>query len=257
MIQWFQTFFKKEPEQIEEPSSPWDNFTFKIIHEIKYNRSPLTLYLDNDENPYASLILELDAQKQILVLDELFPQEGNMKVRSGQNIAIACRSNGISVKFDCRIKKVIDHHGIKGLLVEFPEDLDYMQRRETFRCKVPHAYPLIAQFILPNQPNFRATIEDISLTGMRLKVPHNITEHLSPRKQVDNCKIVQPNDQIIHCHFKICYYEYKPEYHGTLIGCEFKMLPPVEQREVNKLVTHLQRLERGRTSRAAPEPEQD
>ena len=56
MFQWLQSFWPKSNHPMAH--SPWDQFTFKLIHQIKYNRTPLKISFKDHPESFARAILD-------------------------------------------------------------------------------------------------------------------------------------------------------------------------------------------------------
>lgn len=234
MFKWF----KRKP-YLEINQTPWEDTTFKILHELKYNRSPLNIFFPDDPQAYASFILEIDAKKQQLILDELFPQEGNQKANAGSKVVIRSRSQGVHVNFECDVVRRFNRHGLTGIVLSFPKGLDYMQRRDAFRVTPPESYPLNCEFKVQDL-SLTSKVLDISLTGMRLCL--KATEKLALKSHyIKQAQILLPDESNIRVEFKVCHYD-STEQDSWVLGCEFKQISAQDQHKINHCVTDLQRL---------------
>lgn len=241
MFKWLRNTFKGK-QLLEVATSAWEDTTFKILHELKYNRSPLTLMIPGEKQLYATFILDIDPKKQIMVLDELFPQEGNQLAKQGSTVTIKGRHQGVHVNFECAVEGTISKHGLDGLLIHFPTGLEYMQRRDAFRVCPPGKHAYKCHFELEAKERVEASVEDISLTGMRMTIEDNIVAALKPKMTVLDAEIVLPSHETIKTGLKLCHISYNPDDDVTVLGCEFKCSSADSQRQINHCVTDLQRL---------------
>ncbi len=244
MLQWLSSLLKRSND-VAPPI--WENFTVTILNEIYDHRNPLTITSKDSDQTYTTIILKVDETKGLLTFDELFPHESSDTFEPGKTIQVQCKNRGIKITFDCIITKLTQSHGVNGLVAQFPDSLEYQQRRDSFRVIPPENIKLKSRFRVPNQPSFQATVDDLSLTGMRLTVPQNIVQHLKPNMLIEHSEIVLSTKKSVSCSFKICHLAYKPDQRGTVLGCEFNDLNSNDRLSINRAVTDFQRIVRDKS----------
>ncbi|HET9843641.1 MAG TPA: flagellar regulator YcgR PilZN domain-containing protein, partial [Gammaproteobacteria bacterium] len=93
---------------------------------IKYRRAPLCIRSKDSNITYASLILDIDPVRKIILLEEFFSKQGLHVFKPKQTIVVSTRYNGQHVNFECVIQKKMRHHGLQGLVVQWPDKIAYL-----------------------------------------------------------------------------------------------------------------------------------
>lgn len=240
MFQWLQSFWSKPT--LQNHLSPWDQFTFKLIHQIKYNRTPLKVTFQDHPESFASAILAIDADQQIMLLDPLFPSTGNDLIKVGKSIDIQCVSHGIHIGFSCPIIRQKMRQDLSGFCVKFPEVIDYQQKRDAYRVRVPEDYDLDVSFALPNELVI-AKVLDLSMTGMQLKLDRPLAYHLDEHNIIQEARMIRPNSPHMAFDFKVVHQQCDEGENSAILGCEFYNLAKSEQAWLNQIVVSLQRIQ--------------
>ncbi len=229
------------PSKEAPQDSVWKKFTRKVMYELLSSRAPLTLSLESTTEQYASLILEVFDDKEVVLLDEPFPRGALNLLKENDKLFISCKSQGVVVNFDAHIVQILDSD-VKGIAIAYPKELDYIQRRESFRVMIPRSHPTQFSFILSQVGQLKANVMDVSLTGMRLLVPHNLDKHIKDGQLIQNGRLAIHEQSQVSCQVRVCHHKYIPSRRGTIIGCEFSGLSAEQQQQMNQSVMNLQRL---------------
>ena len=68
-------------------------------------RCPVFVFVEGDDERYATTLLELDADANALIADELNPRRGNANVRRGAKLRVAARLEGVDMRFSTRVRQ--------------------------------------------------------------------------------------------------------------------------------------------------------
>ncbi len=217
-------FFKKKPLPIKQ--APIVNNTrlySKILTTLKNDRSPLSIKFEQHPQTFISMILDIDANHQFFIIDEINSDEGHQLACLGEPFIITARDNGIVIFFQ---SKVIDYGTIDGMSfyrLSFPQHIEHLQRRATARYIVPHELNISADFLIPKYGRVRANVVDISLSGVRLSFPRNVKRIFDSFIKIEHCRIATPflPSQEFSLEIKNCRYEINNQ--RTIIGCQFSI----------------------------------
>lgn len=110
-----------------------------ILRDVHQHVRVLDVQLEPDSPVYTSSVIRLDPDAQRLFLDELNPQLGHWEIVDDhhQELHIRASLRGASIQFSAPLKEVLFEDGIALYACAYPDELSYLQRRETFRVYLP------------------------------------------------------------------------------------------------------------------------
>lgn len=149
-----------------------------LLQRVIEERASLSIVLPGIDMPFDSLLLSVDPALDALVIDELNPISGHRRVAPNLLLRIGTRLDGVELRFRTRVAAIDRDSNIAAYLLDFPGELDYRERRNAYRVKIPVAAPLSWTVLAGSD---RATpvalqVEDLSLggIGLRLRQPHKV-----------------------------------------------------------------------------------
>ncbi len=244
-FKWLSRFYrKKKPMQSLVQEQVQNQVNDEILYDLKNSRSPLSITFLDVKDPFVSILLDIDVNRQFLVIDEINASLGHRLACKGEVFTVSATHKGVPLLFHT---KVMDHSQINGISfyrVPFPRTIDYMQRRITSRFAVPFDVNLIADFLLPKKPLIRASIIDISLTGIRISIPHNVKSIVDSLHKIEYCRILSPFFPAHAFSLEVKFVQYIQGKQKTVVGCQFAQLDNVGLKFLSQLVTRLQPLTR-------------
>jgi c-di-GMP-binding flagellar brake protein YcgR len=245
-FKWLSRFYRKKGKTnnmlVQEQAH--NQIQEDILYDLKNSRTPLSITFLDIKDPFVSLLLDIDVNRQFLVLDEINSPLGHRLACQGEFFTISASHQGVPLMFH---SKVMDHSQINGISfyrLPYPRSMDYMQRRITSRFTVPFDVSLIADFLLPKKPLIRATIVDISLTGIRISIPHNVKGILDSLNKIEFCRILSPFFPAHTFSLEIKFVQYIQGKQKTIVGCQFAQMDNIGLKFLSQLVTRLQPLKR-------------
>jgi c-di-GMP-binding flagellar brake protein YcgR len=139
-------FTKGEIDQTQEDHddlSPFENPNFitdpdKIINllsEIETS-SPLCTIQLNDTTDYNSSILGIKTDKNLIILDELIPKEGNAELQNCKSLKLSTFHKGIHLSFTLTGIEMGYSRGITYYKAALPDRIFYPQRRRSPRIEI-------------------------------------------------------------------------------------------------------------------------
>lgn len=141
----------------------------QVLDKIVRGREPLAIIPGDQSEPFTSLLLQVDRDRDELVIDDLNPERGNARIADGHPFFCMGRADGVYVGFQTHFLSAIEWEGYGALRVAFPTAVYYLQRRGNFR--VPADTEAIGDVEIERRGARMIVGEckDISSSGMRLQ----------------------------------------------------------------------------------------
>ncbi len=211
----------------------------KILNSLKKERIPLSIQFEHGSESFISMVLDVDANHQFIIIDEFNSPEAHHLACQGRPFIITAKESGIFIFFQSRVLDFGTIDGISFYRLAFPSHIEYMQRRASSRMQIPSDIAMSADFLVPGQGIVRAHITDISLTGMCLNLPRNVKSIFDKFSKIEHCRIVSPFMPAQEFTLDIKYCGYESGKQKTVLGCQFHQLDNVGLKFLSTLVMHL------------------
>ena len=189
---------------------------------------------------YQSLILEVDPQSRSVLIDELFPADGQ-SVMPGEPVEIVSQNKGMPMRFSSEIMALEMVDGVPAYRIDLPQKVQANQRRKFFRVMVPDEMEISARVDIGDQTPL-CKINNLSSSGISLKVNRDVTPHLKANRTIEGLRIQLPDHDVVNCDLEVRSYEYRklPTRH-TLIGGRLLRVSGSAQKKLDKILAQLQR----------------
>ena len=138
-------------------------------------RCPVFAFVEGDDERYGTMLLELDADANALIADELNPRRGNANVRRGAKLRVAARLEGVEMRFATSVRAIDADADVSAYMLEIPAELDHREQRAVHRTR---AFAIAAELRDPEGPPVEGRVLDVSIAGIRIAVkkPHRVRE---------------------------------------------------------------------------------
>jgi c-di-GMP-binding flagellar brake protein YcgR len=138
-------------------------------------RCPVFVFVEGDDERYATVLLEIDAAAGVLIADELNPRRGNTRMRRGAKLKVSSRLDGVEMRFRTTVRAIDNDSDAAAYMLEVPTALDHREQRAVLRTRTS---AVAAELRDPDNAPIRARVLDLSIGGMRLAVrsPHPLRE---------------------------------------------------------------------------------
>lgn len=241
---WFKTRKQKNElpneNQSQQSHQAQSIYIDKILQSLVESRAMLTIHFQDTLDTYASMILDIDKNKQYIILDEIAPAEGHYKAIQGVPFTVSSREHGIFISFKTSLKRHVDDQNLSFYYLTYPTDINYKQRRKAYRVPAWQENNIRADIYLPDQPRIAARIADISVSGARLLIRHNITNAIDGLKYIDQCLIISPFMKPTSFSLEIKNSYYDLAHKSTVLCCQFLDVSADKQLYLIELVGKLQ-----------------
>lgn len=149
-----------------------------LLQRVVDERAPLSIVLPGVDMPFDSLLLSVDSSLDALVIDELNPISGHRRMQPNLLLRIGTRLDGVELRFRTRVAAIDRDSNISAYLLDFPTELDYRERRNNYRVKIPPTAPLTWEVPVRGNPARTTMLKvvDLSLGGIGLapRHPHSV-----------------------------------------------------------------------------------
>lgn len=216
-----------------------------VLRTIMQQNSLVTLHFNNCSDFILTSILDIDAKRGELVMDCGRDPRLNRQLLEEENLICTTAHDEVKVKFACRRIRKTRSNRRDAFILQLPNALLRLQRRENFRVPTPLAKPLRCAIKLPSGDE-TATAElillDISCGGIAVIDQHPRIS-LEPGEIYSDCRLDLPGVGTIT--FSMCV---RDSFSCTLkngltcmrAGCEFVSIPQNTLILVQRYITKLQ-----------------
>lgn len=131
-------------------------------------RCPVFVFIEGDDERYATVLLEIDASARALIVDELLPKHGHKQMRRGAKLRLSSRLDGVEVRFRSAVRAVDSDSQVAAYMLDLPDALDYREQRSSRRTRT---FEVTAELRDDDGAPVSARVLDLSIEGIRLCVP--------------------------------------------------------------------------------------
>lgn len=206
----------------QEGSSPTNNVPeqYLPLAELQNQRQLLEVKITGASRVYQSMILAIDAERGLLWLDDLFPQQ--LLLDAGDEITLRHHRNGEQLVIRAPVVAMGSTYDASGFAITLPEFVYYMPRRSSPRYIIGHQSPLSVKIRTLGQEPSYGTLQDISTGGLRLIVAGNMLPYLRHGALLPMCEVDISDELQIRCRARICAFRIgRSPYRHTQISVEF------------------------------------
>jgi len=206
----------------QEGAPPLNNVPeqYLPLADLQNQRQLLEVKITGASRVYQSMILAIDAERGLLWLDDLFPQQLLLDV--GDEITLRHHRNGEQLVIRAPIVAMGSTYDASGFAITLPEFVYYMPRRSSPRYIIGHQSPLSVKIRTLGQEPSYGTLQDISTGGLRLIVAGNMLPYLRHGALLPMCEVDISDELQIRCRARICAFRIgRSPYRHTQISIEF------------------------------------
>ncbi|MEX1057201.1 MAG: flagellar regulator YcgR PilZN domain-containing protein [Natronospirillum sp.] len=229
---------QSEGEFIKAPSE-----INRLLNKVKEKLSPVTIRLPGVSRSLTSYVLEVNAKKRFMVIDEILPKIDNRIMQEGRSFTIETYYDGCRLRAkDLQARLIKNSDNTTTYQVPFPAEVHYMQRRASYRAQVRRTLEINTRTMDINRKVVSGLLRDISAEGCQLQV---YGDHAEDLRAHDNkpvpIKLYFPNGTTLVLKVEFRFVGYDEQGQFTKCGCQFAELDPHKEREISRVVTDLQR----------------
>ncbi len=165
-----------------------------ILRGIMQKNTLIALYFGSEDNFILTSILAIDTDKKKIIVDYGTDEQLNQLVLQAKKLTFVTSQNRVKIEFSCENINKAKFENRDAIVVNLPESLIRMQRRNYFRVSTPTTRPL--KCIIPIPSNGKTakaeiTLLDISCGGIGV-IDHHPVISFDPGIIFKNCQITLP-----------------------------------------------------------------
>ncbi|MBI5042213.1 MAG: flagellar brake protein [Gammaproteobacteria bacterium] len=210
-----------------------------LLRRVRDQKVLLSAQVPGHEGLFNSMLLDVNPERNIILLDELSPRGGHELACQVRQLRVRCQCHGVELSFACAIEVGQSQRGISFYRASLPDAINYLQRRINFRVRVgvnlavPVHLPLEGAAILDGE------LSDLSLGGLGANVSTHVK--LSRGQIIDTCSIHLPKGESLQAELEIRFVRHDTQRQQQHIGAAFRNLQPQQEQTLRKFVAQLER----------------
>ncbi|MDZ4337919.1 MAG: flagellar regulator YcgR PilZN domain-containing protein [Pseudomonas sp.] len=209
---------------------------------LQQNHDPLIITFHERNQRFQSYVIEVDRDKNLLILDELVPNDGERYLANGEAFNVEAFHEGVRVAWKCEQNvRITEHEGARCYFSPMPLEVTYHQRRSAFRAPLKQTELIKVELA---GDKLRTAIPghllDISATGCKLRFPGNISSSLQAGQVYERFTARFPFGAMTTA-IEMRHVQYEEKVDTTFVGARFHRINGQEQRLVERFVYQLQR----------------
>lgn len=255
MFSTLKNFFSRETES-DEVSDDGDalaslqnpNFLVEpdkivsLLSEIEVSSPLCTIQFEGSEDEYSSSILGIKAEKNLIILDELIPKEGNLRLQQQKSLKLSTYHKGIYLSFNLNDIESGSSRGIIYYKAALPTRIYYPQRRRSPRIEISSIDIAFTGVSERTGVNVSGYLFDLSRGGAGIDMPAN-RARIQRGDKLKNCKI-SFEDYTMDFDFSVRFVKAASGTSSKVqIGGSFENLSPKSQSKLSYFITSLERVE--------------
>jgi c-di-GMP-binding flagellar brake protein YcgR len=213
----------------------------------------VTLTMPDRTDAIVTSVLDVDEEQDVVIVDGAPSRNLNERFVKAERLLFETTLDKIRISFSSTCRALCIHGGTPALLLEIPDQIVRLQRREYYRVATPLAEPVRCMIPLPQdlgQGMAMLSLVDISCGGIAVLEEKQMLDETIGR-QYDNCRIELPGISTIVTTLQIRDYQEVVLPSGKRkrrLGLEFVNLPPAMLAAVQRYIMKAERDQNARTS---------
>lgn len=210
-----------------------------LLRRVRDQKALLSVQVPGHSGLFNSLLLDINPERNFILLDELGPREGHSLASQVRELRVRCQCQGVELSFTCAIEVGQSQRGISFYRAALPEAINYLQRRTNFRVRV--GLNLAVPVLLPVEGSavLNGELSDLSMGGLGANVSTQIK--LSRGQIIDTCSIHLPKGESLQAELEIRFVRHDAQRQLQHIGAAFRNLQPQQEQALRKFIAQLER----------------
>lgn len=212
------------------------------LRQLQQNHDPLIITFEERNQRFQSYVIAVDRDKNLLILDELMPNDGERYLANGETFNVEAFHEGVRVAWKCEQNvRITEHEGARCYFSSIPPEVIYHQRRSAFRAPLKQGELIKIELAGDKlRTAIVGQLLDISATGCKLRFLGNISTNLQAGQVYERFTARFPFGPMTTA-IEVRHVQYEDKLDITFIGARFHRINGQEQRLVERFVYQLQR----------------
>ncbi len=224
-----------EIEKVTEPA-----LIVNFLQRIHSSRALLTVTVPGHNELYNSAILEVNARKGYILLDEINPKEGHVLFLKAAKLQAQTRLKGVDLSFDAALQKADGKEGIAFYKVAMPSLVYYRQRRACYRVRIGAGLAVPVQMSSENHM-LQGILYDISAGGIGARFNPRLSLEFEHGKIIPHCTIDLPTGNKISSGLEVRFLLADEQHKHLHLGGRFVDLDKAQEKAVERFVADIDR----------------
>ncbi|SDI26972.1 c-di-GMP-binding flagellar brake protein YcgR, contains PilZNR and PilZ domains [Pseudomonas flavescens] len=209
---------------------------------LQHHNDPLIIMFHERDQRFQSYVIEIDRDRNLLILDEMMPSDGERYMQNGEAFRVESYHEGVRIAWDCPTgMQVSEYQGERCYVGGIPAEVLYHQRRNAFRAAVKQSDQVRVEISGPRLGKpLEGLMLDISASGCKVRLPGNASESLQPGQLYEDFHALLPVGRL-ETTVELRHTRYDDKLDLTFAGLHFANLDGLQQRLVERFVYQLQR----------------
>ncbi len=212
-----------------------------LLKKLNKNHTLLSIRLGNNEKSFGSMLLEINQERNYLVIDELYPRHEIKVPLVNSKLRIDTQLNGIELGFGVEILAIAEQEGVEYYKVSYPSSLFYYQRRASFRVGVGISTSIPVALSTLEDVLLHAELRDISLGGISARINTPMPGNIEVGDEIPTCIIHTPEGKKVVCSLEVSRIETHDTSQSVRVGARFIQLSASDRHELSRFIAKLER----------------
>lgn len=212
------------------------------LRQLQQNHDPLIITFHERNQRFQSYLIEVDRDRNRLILDEMIPSDGERFLQNGEPFRIEAFREGVRVAWEClQAVQIAEYQGARCYMSPMPQEVHYHQRRNAYRAPLKQTEQVKIELTGAKLKSpIQGLLLDISATGCKLRLPGNVTDSLQAGQVYERFTAHLPFGAMT-TPVELRHVQYAAKLDTTFAGVRFYRMSGLEQRQVERFVYQLQR----------------
>lgn len=161
------------------------------LRMLEKSKCIITAYFDHGKQTLLTALVGVLPEKKMVLFDYGPDETVNMAILADNHVVFKTSMNGVTAKFDVATVKKATYNGETVFACPLPHDLLWVQRRDTYRVRVPMGINALC-IVHHEKKSVQYRVHDISVGGVALEDPDN-TEDFALGKRFQKCELTLPD----------------------------------------------------------------
>jgi c-di-GMP-binding flagellar brake protein YcgR len=164
-----------------------------ILRELADRNITLSGVFNGGVDVLLTAVLDVDHRAGKVYLDANANEERNEQFRRSERVIFVAQSNGAKIQWVCNLIESVVFEGNKAFLVQIPEKLQRVQRRNSFRVTTPITNPVMCRLPVAPDRELLLPLVDISVEGVGVILPSHPEPAIEKNATFKNCRLEHEN----------------------------------------------------------------
>lgn len=211
----------------------------RLLEMVRAKHSLLEVSMPGVPDIFFSALLVINADDQFILMDEINTRQGHELLLVHKKINVSTKINGIDLSFSSTLQQAYEKDGIAVYKIDFPESVLYRQQRQSYRINIGLGISIPVKMKREDGVPLYGNMINLSETGAGIALNSPCAVQMS--EILPFCELRISEDQTIRCQLEIRYIKPNDNNKPQHIGGQFIGIDNLQQRELSKVVTGLQR----------------